>query len=101
MFDMTTKPKPDMIAAAGELAAQVEKQQWDGGVKIVLQGSMRAPIANGQVTLEAGWRADVFYGIVSRRPAFVLVSDTPQGVLRDLAAMIEEQQSTLGEPKDG
>jgi hypothetical protein len=90
------KTKPDMLAAVGELAAQAEAREWDGGIRIVLQGSMRAPITNGQVSLEAGWRVDVFYDSRARRPAFVLVNETPEGALRDLAAIIEEQRAPLG-----
>ena len=90
-----------MLAAVNELAAQAREREWDGGIRIVLQGSMRAPITNGQVSLEAGWRVDVFYDSRSRRPAFVLVNDTPEGALRDLAAIIEEQRAALDRPKDG
>lgn len=77
----------DMRAAVAELPRQLDERRWDSGVKIVLQGAMRAPIVNGNIELEASWRADVFYG--GRRAAFTLVAETPQQVLRDLADFIE------------
>lgn len=92
---MTLNPgmssKPDMLAAAGELAERVKAREWEGGIRIVLQGSMRAVTKPGGVDLEAGFRADVFYDTRSRRPAFTLVAETPQQVLRDLAALLDDQ----------
>lgn len=75
------------IAAARELATQLDKARWDGGVRIVLQGSMQAIAKKGSMDLKARWRADVFYGR-GRKPAFVMVADTPAAALRDVAALL-------------
>jgi hypothetical protein len=79
-----------MRAAVRDLGAQLDAQRWDKGVRIVVQGAMRAPIRNGQVTMEASWRADVFYPPQMRRAAFTLVADSPAQLLRDLADFIEK-----------
>jgi hypothetical protein len=86
---MTTAGSPQ-IAAARQLPEQLKTAEWYGGVRIVLQGSMQAVAGKGSVDLKAGWRADVFYG-KGRKPAFVLVSDSPAAVLRDLASLTEAQ----------
>jgi hypothetical protein len=86
---VTKAAKPDMRAAVCDLGAQLEAQRWNGGVRIVVQGAMRAPIRNGEVTMEASWRADVFYLPQLRRAAFTLVAESPAQLLRDLADFIE------------
>ena len=58
-------------------------------MRFVVQGAMRAPIRNGQIALEASWRADVFYPPQMRRAAFTLVAESPAQLLRDLADFIE------------
>lgn len=75
------------IIEARRFGAQVDERRWDGGVRIVLQGSMRAVFERGMVDLKDGWRADVFYG-KGRKPAFVMVADSAPAVLRDLAALL-------------
>jgi hypothetical protein len=76
----------EQITNAKRLPEVLEADMWDGGVKIVLQGSMRAVAKRGSMDLKSGWRADVFYG-KGRKPAFVLVADTPEKVLSDLGKM--------------
>lgn len=83
------------ITEAKRLPQVLDAACWDGGVRIVLQGSMRAIVRHGRVDMESGWRADVFYG-KGRRPSFVLVAETPSKVLHDLAALTESM-----EPSDG
>lgn len=76
------------ITAAWRFAIDLEQRRWDGGVRVVIQGSMRAPVRDGSVTLEAGWRADVFVNAKQRKPDFVLVAETPQQLFTDLAALV-------------
>lgn len=78
-----------MRAAVRDLSAQLEAHRWDSGVRFVVQGAMRAPITNGQVSLEASWRADIYYDSKARRPDFTLVAESPEQLLRDLADFIE------------
>lgn len=78
-----------MRAAVRDLPNQLEAHRWNGGVRIVVSGAMRAPVRNGNVTLEASWRADVYYVPRTRKPAFTLVAETPEQLLRDLADFIE------------
>jgi hypothetical protein len=84
---VTTTESPQIIAARG-LPQQLDNSRWDGGVRIILQGSMQAIAKKGSMDLKAGWRADVFYG-KGRKPAFVMVADSAAQVLRDVAALAE------------
>ena len=86
---MSRRSTHNMRAAVHELAEQLETRRWQGGVRVVVQGAMRAPIANGNVSLEASWRADVYYDN-PRTPAFTLVAETPASLLRDLADFVEQ-----------
>lgn len=76
------------IIEARRLGEELDKSRWHGGVRIVVQGSMRAVASKGSMDLSAGWRADVFYG-KGRKPAFIMVADTPAAVLRDVAMLVE------------
>lgn len=48
---------------------------------------MRAPIRDGEVSLEAHWSAEVFYSSRQRKPSFVLVADSVEQLFTDLAAL--------------
>lgn len=89
---MSDKTNP-MMRAYERFAAHLEEHRWDGGVWIELQGAMRAPVRDGNVSLEASYRADVFYDRRKRKADFTLVAETPGQVLRDLAAALDEQAS--------
>lgn len=78
-----------MIDSAHAFGAHLDAQRWAGGIKFVLQGAMRAPVGEHGVTLEASWRADVFYP-GSRKAAFTLIGNSPADVLGQLAGLSED-----------
>lgn len=77
----------EQLDSARDLPSILNAQRWAGGVRIVVQGAMRAPIRDGQVSLETSWRADVFYSPKQRKPSFSLVADTAPQLLQDLSAL--------------
>lgn len=75
------------IEAANKFAETLQERRWKGGVRIVVQGSMRMIMAKGSADLSAGWRADVFTEDRQRKPTFILIAETPEKLLNDLAAL--------------
>jgi len=82
-----TRRDSDQLASARQLGDVLERQMWDGGVRIVLQGAMQAIVKDHQVDMHASWRADVFYGKGSRRADFTLVAESPREVLEQLGRL--------------
>lgn len=81
------------LKAAEAFAASLRKREWDGGVRIVVQGAMRAIVAKGSVDLDASWRADVFTEGRQRKASFTLIAETPEQLFKDLAALSLEPVS--------
>lgn len=77
-----------MAETARQIGQALETRRWEGGVRVIVQGAMRALIENGQADLEASWRADVFYAPRQRKPSFTLVAETPGQLLHDLASIV-------------
>ena len=71
-----------------DLGALFDAHRWDGRLRITIQGAVRAPIVNGEVTLDAGsWRADIHVG--RKQAVLPIIGDSPADVLRQLADLAE------------
>lgn len=76
-----SKALPDEIDIQGILEADV-------GFRVEISKGMRAPVVDGQVTLQMCWRGDCYTKANTRWLHLVtLIDDTPRGLLEQLAAL--------------
>ena len=86
-----SKAESTLLDAVAVLAERLDELRWKGGVWIEVHGAIRAVASKNTINMQASWRADVFYDRRKRKPDFSLVAETPGQLLRDLAAIIDQQ----------
>lgn len=81
---MARKTLPDEIDIQGILEADV-------GFRVEFSKGMRAPVVNGEVTLQMCWRADCYTKVNARwQHLITIVDDTPAGLFAQLGALSTE-----------
>lgn len=78
------------LPATLDLGKLLEDNAYAGGTKIVIKRGMRAPIENGEVTLEPCWVAEVFMRPSMRRPLIRIVDEDAAGLFAQLAMLAKE-----------
>lgn len=88
------------LPAHFDLGALLEDRMYDGGVKIIIRGTMRAPVHDGQVTLEPCWIAEVYARANMRVPLIQIVDAEAAGLFAQLAMLSKEGDVKISQDAD-
>lgn len=83
------------LPATLDLGKLLEDNAYAGGTKMLFRRTMRAPIVNGEVTLEPCWIAEVFTRPNMRRPLIQIVDAEVAGLFAQLAMLSKEGEVTI------
>lgn len=76
---------PDELNLTGLL----DDREWDGGVKLIVQGAMTTKIADGSIDLNPAWQCLIFARANQRVPLVRLMGDSPKELFEQLAMLAE------------
>jgi hypothetical protein len=70
-----------------DLGKLLEDNRNTGGTKIIIKGGMRAPVVDGEVTLEACWVAEIYIRANMRVPLIQIVDTEVAGLFAQMAML--------------
>jgi len=91
------------LPATLDLGKLLEDNAYAGGTKVLIRRTMRAPIVNGEITMEPCWIAEVFTRPSMRRPLIRIVDAEVAGLFAQMAMLAKEGEVkiTLDDEDDG
>lgn len=88
------------LPAHFDLGGLLEDRKYDGGTKIIIRGTMRAPIVNGEVTMEPCWVAEIYARANMRVPIIQIVDSEAAGLFAQMAMLAKEGDIKISQDDD-